>query len=483
VSRSAPTPAAFRDLAARRIGELVGACCPDRPGAGLVVALSGGPDSVALLLAAHAWAGRAGRPLAAAHLNHGLRPGAAEADTAFCRELCRTLDVPLTVESADVRPEASKRGAGLEEAGRHLRRRFLRRVLAADDRLGCIATGHHRDDQVETILMRLFRGTGPDGMGGMQPVSGPFIHPLLPFGRDEIVAFLAHAGQPWRTDATNLDGDNLRARLRREFVPLVRDLFGPGCEANPLRLAGLLADDAELLDRQAGEAAARLAGDDGLDVPGLLDLHPALARRVLRRWLGVASDGDDADGHAEGLARVHVDEVLAWLRDGQSGTSVDLPGGRRLRRAFERLQQGGAAAPSTAAADYRINVAPAPDGAPPPRDRREALGDPADPATWRLTCPASCLQGNLQVRPPRPGDRIEALGLGGSKKLSDLLREERIPAEARPGVLVIADAAGVLWVVGMARAERTRMLPHSGRMVTISVTTRITPIQQGNDAE
>jgi tRNA(Ile)-lysidine synthase len=442
-------------------------------GSGLLVGLSGGPDSVALLRAARAWSRRAGRPLAAAHLHHGLRDGEADADLVFCRGLCAGLGVPLREEAADPRPEARSRGLGLEEAGRHLRRRFFLRILENEPGLGRVALGHHRDDQAETVVMRLFRGTGPDGLRGIRPAQGLFVRPMLDVGRAEIVACLEALGQPWRTDATNLAGDNLRARIRRELWPVVRGIFGPGAERTPARLADLLERDLDLLDRLTDEAlaAARHPDDPGdLSAAALAGLDPALAARVVRRWL--------EPGRPGGLERVHVDGILAWLGRGRSGTTLDLPGGVTLAREFDRLRIGSGAAaapPLRAAADYRILVAKEPGG----EDAAAGVGDPADETTWRLVVPAAALRGDLQVRNLRQGDRFQPFGLEGTKKLSDLLREKRVPAGERPGVLVVADDEGILWVVGLARAERTRILPTTERKVTISVAPRADHPKQG----
>lgn len=468
--------------ASRRLGELVAAACPGVPGAGVVVALSGGPDSVALLCVAADFAQRTGAPLAAAHLNHGLRPGDADRDEAFCVDLCARLGVELVVGRADPRAAARERGLGPEEAARHLRRRFLLDVLAARPLPGCVATGHHLDDQAETVLMRLLRGSGPEGLRGILAVSGPFIHPLLDWDRAAIVRFLERRGQPWRLDATNHDGDNRRARLRREVIPLLREVFGRGCLDGPVRLAGLLADDLELL---AGLAATELAAArDGqaLRVEALLALPPALAGRVLRAWLG----------DPERIEAVHVAAILAWLREGTSGGSLDLPQGRRLVREFGRLLPGTSSGPGGGdacpadlrAEDLRPDVQRLDPGAGSDAGDglRNGCGDRADPATWRIACPASALRGNLRVRGWRRGDRLRPLGLGGSRKVSDVLREKRVPVGERDRVLVVDDEDGILWVVGLARDERTRLLPGVSGMVTISVIRRNYPTTRGTRA-
>lgn len=461
-----------------RIDDLVALCCPHVDSPGLVVGLSGGPDSVALLLSAKAWAERTGSPLAAAHFNHRLRPGEAERDADFCRELCAGLGLVLFEDGEDPRPLARSRGKGLEDAARRLRRRFFRGILAQNDLYHCVATGHHRDDQVETVLMRLFRGTGPEGMRGILPVNGDFIHPLLQVSRANIIGFLDEENQPWRTDATNLDGENTRARIRRELLPLTRGIFGSGSDEVPARMADLLQQDMEILERLTREALKeiRVSGTDELNIPKLLAQDEGLAARVLRFWL--------TDGKPSGLERVHVDNVLNWLADGQSGTGLDLPGDLRLKRDFDVLKREttNLAPPLRDAGDYRILVARnSGENAGPATGLQEGAGDPNDEATWRVTCPATTLKGNLKVRNPRPGDRFQPFGLEGSKKLTDILREHRVPRDARESVLVVTDEAGILWVVGLARAERTRLLPSLEQTVTITVAKRSDQPKQGND--
>ncbi|HOX24880.1 MAG TPA: tRNA lysidine(34) synthetase TilS [Candidatus Krumholzibacteria bacterium] len=427
--------------------------------AGLLVALSGGPDSVALLALARDWAAAANRPLVAAHFNHRLRGDAADRDAEFCAALCRDLGVPLAGGGGDPRPLARLRGRGVEEAARWLRLAFLEDARAARG-LAAIATGHHRDDQAETVVMRLFRGTGLDGLRGLRPRSGRRIRPLLDESRADLLAWLAGRGLAWREDPTNLDGSNVRGRVRRELLPLARDIFGDGAALGPARLAGLAETDSAFLDALAEAAWAQLGGPPleghagaSLDVAGTLALPEALARRVIRRWLRDALPVD--------LALAHVSGVLAWLRSGRSGSSLDLPGRLRLERVFARVGCAAAPPPLDDAARWRVSLEPLatiPDPPGPPR---------RDGGVWRLVSAADRLDGNLRVRHPRPGDRLQPFGLAGRKKLSDLMQERRIPAAWRPGVLVVEDRAGPLWVVGVAQAERTRLLPSTRQAVTI----------------
>ncbi len=443
-----------------RLDALVSAAAHGRDPAqsGLLIALSGGPDSVALLIAAHAWAGRRGAVLEAAHLNHRLRGAEADGDEAFCRELCARLAVPLHVRRADPRPLARRRGRGCEEAGRVVRRRFLAQLLRERPRLTCVATGHHRDDQAETVVMRLFRGGGPDGLCGMRPLAGRVIHPLLDVPRREILAFLEAAGQPWRLDATNETGAATRTRVRRELLPLARDIFGAGAGEGPIRAAALLGDDAALLDDMARAALPTVIAPDGdaLLTSALTGLARPLARRTVRLFLA------ERHGVRRDLGRAHVEALLDWLGGGGSGGSLDLPGGWTARREFERVAfaRGAPVAPP-GARQLRLRVVPS--DAQPPAE--------ATPA-WRLSLPARALAGSPRLREWRAGDRLRLPGMGGRKKVSDLLRERRVPRSRRAAIAIVEDDAGLLWVVGLARDERTLGLPGEEPTVTLIVTAR-----------
>ncbi len=469
---------------AERINHLVRQCPPPGTDLGLLVGFSGGPDSLALLLGANLWAQQGpNRTVEAAHLHHELRPGAADEDLAFCRRRCADLGLVLHESRQDPRPVANRRGLGLEEAGRYLRHGFMQNLLEKNDHLHCLSLGHHRDDQVETILMRLFRGTGPQGMTGIPAVRNNVIRPMLDLPRRDITACLEEIGESWCVDISNLKGDNLRARLRREVIPVLDGVFGPGAHAQPLYLAQLMAQDLGFLENLTSQALATVC------VPGqperiyrdkLLALEPALAGRVLHNWLTKELAQDlprSGKGPAvpDSMGRVHIQAALTWLATGQSGTWLDLPGGFRLERAFQEITvvKTGLGHPHLRnAADYRIDVKVAPAVGNPSTLGLEEKNGVAIPGGWRLSCPAKALKGNLRVDHFQPGDKIMPLGLEGSKKLSDLFREHRVPVDQRSGILVVRDEESILWVVGLARSERTRLLPRADKIVTISVIER-----------
>ncbi len=315
----------------------------DGPGGRRVlVAVSGGVDSTVLLHALRACAARLDLEVVAGHVNHGLRGAASDADERFVAELAAKLDLPCVVERVD--PEALRRDRPsrarptLQEAARRARYDALSRLA---ERAGCerIATAHTLNDQAETVLLRLLRGTGPDGLGGIpeRSADGRIVRPLLGVSRAQILAYASARGLTWREDASNADPRFARARLRQGWLP------GLAAEFNPqlLRAIGNLAEaqrrDAECIDAWvAQEAARRLRPDQGgvwIDVEGWDRLPEALARRLARRALGEV-------GASRDVSRVHLRRMLEFLRHGRRGARVEFPGGIELRHEANGVRLG-----------------------------------------------------------------------------------------------------------------------------------------------
>jgi tRNA(Ile)-lysidine synthase len=395
---------------------------------GVVAGLSGGADSVALL---HALAAVPGLRLVAAHLDHGLRPDSGE-DAAFCRALCRQLGVPLRVGRADVRARAAREGAGVEAAARDERRAFLERVrLASGARW--IALAHTRDDQAETVLLRLLRGSGSAGLGAMRTRAGRLLRPLLRVARADVLAHLAAHGLEWREDATNADPAILRNRVRHELIPYLEARFNPAVREALARTASLLAAEADVLRGMAGAIAVRRDGGSAV-VPraAVVEAPPAIARLAVRAAIRSA-------GGLRGVSLDHVDAVLDLAaRASASGRRLPLPGRREAAIHFDEIRVGPAAAAS-AAFDVALEVpgrAALPDG-------RVVVARPrrrAGPDVVALP------EGPLTVRNRRPGDRV--VSAGREMSLRRFLMARRVPAAERDRLPVIAAGRTVVWVHG-----------------------------------
>ncbi len=325
-----PTPVLVS--AVRRSLDSVGL---SRPGVSLVAALSGGPDSVALLDALHRASKKSGATVVAAHLDHALRKDS-HADAQFCEELCERLKVRL--RSGRSRPSAKAlRDGGLEEAARLTRYSFLRRV-AREENAAAIVLGHTLDDQAETVLMRLVRGSGALGLSAMKPWDGELLRPLLETRRSAVMAHLSAFRLPYRSDPTNDDTAFLRNRVRHELIPLLEEKFNPNISEALGRTARTLAEEhsalrevaAQLLDRAVTPTVEGAAFEISVLKSAPEGLGKTAIREALRRSGGLRS-----------VSFVHIENLWNLILQGRGGASLPLPGGRTATIVRGRLMLGG----------------------------------------------------------------------------------------------------------------------------------------------
>ena len=405
-----------------------------RPGDGVLAAVSGGADSMALLHVLTRLAPAQGWRVAAAHVHHGLRGAEADRDEEFVRRQCAALGVPLFVCHADVRREAEQSGEGLEEAGRRVRYAYLARVCR-ENGLRRTATAHTASDNLETLLLHLARGCAVRGLCGIRPVLGDCIRPLLDCSRGEIEAYCRERGIPYVTDGTNLDPAFSRNRIRLEAVPALRAV-NPRLEEAAARLVRAAARDEAYLEEQAGALLKKARRADGAAACGVLEAAPAALRlRALERLTGGAEER----------------HLLAAQRLLTQEGALTLPGGRRLRAAdgWLILEDG---APAEEVPYFEIPLQPG--------DTCEICG-----RNYRLECLSLAefekkkkihknllkktmnydkIIGNLTVRQRLPGDRYHPVGRQGGKTLKKLCNEAKIPPAERASIPVLCDEAGIL---------------------------------------
>ncbi len=442
------------------------------------MALSGGPDSTALLHLLRLLASEREWRLSAAHLDHGLRPeSAAEAER-----------VAAAAEAAGVPCRVGRAPEGTEPTQAGLRRArydFLR-AEAARAEASRIATGHQADDQAETVLFRIARGTGLRGLGGIPRRRGPIVRPLLSFERAEIEAWLAARGIDWLRDPSNEDPRWTRVRIRHQALPALEEAVGAPVapRLRALARAARLADRALERTARRALAEARLDAPDGPgmteteegraasseavrtpppdDPPRLRIARPRLLaydREIQARAIRAA-----ARRYGVFLSRGGTRAAVEFITRGQSGGAVQLAEALWLGREFDTLWVGPA---PKAAPDRSLTIA-----GPGPGEARAAIGGrevavrwwpsaarQADaPAgergrpRWRVELAARALAFPLTVRGPRPGDRLRLPG--GTRKLKKLFGERRIARSARPRVAVVEDAEGrLVWAAGLGTAE------------------------------
>jgi tRNA(Ile)-lysidine synthase len=426
-----------------------------RAGERVAVAVSGGADSVALLLAMANSRPASGIVVSTIHVHHGLRGAEADDDAAFVEELAGRLDVPLHIERGDAAALAAERGQGMEEAARTLRYGVFRARLASRE-IDAVATAHTLDDQAETVLMKLLRGAWTEGLGGIAPIAdeaagGRIVRPLLGVTRAEILTYLQEAGQPWREDSSNQDPAFARNRIRHTLLPQLRD-YAPNAAEQLARLAAVARDEeawwarelARVLPglilpgkpvRGGGRANSTQPGEAALaiEVDRLAALHPALERRVLRA-------AAEQLGTPIGFAHT---EALRELARSVPGTGkrgrLELGHGLVAERTARELRL------SRASADPRTGASVLPELVVPVPGRIEA-------AQYGLIIEAEGrLPGEtpLLLRTPQPGDRVLLRHSRSPKTVKDVLERGGWCAADRARWPVLALGKQIVWMRGV----------------------------------
>jgi tRNA(Ile)-lysidine synthase len=405
----------------------------------VITALSGGPDSVSLLDALVLAAAGGRLQVVAAHLDHHLRPSSAE-DARFCRALCDRLRVRLHVGSADVRSRAQREKGGLEQAARLARYAFLRSV-AEEEGAAAIALAHTRDDQAETLVLRLLRGAGSRGLSAMRVRAGDLWRPLLTLGRADVLAHLEARGLSFREDPSNADPVHLRNRVRHELFPYLESRFNPRVREALARSAALLAEESAFIEGHAEELVSRAhrpaAGVLVLSREALRAAPTAVARAAVRRAL-------EETGGRRALAHTHVERVLALAASPRpSGRRLPLSGGCEAAFSFGEVRLGRKRATPAA---YAVPLS-VPGQVELPGGITLRVRSARGPAVSKgesavVAVPA----GPLVVRTRRPGDRVSVDGRVVSLKRA--LIEDRVPADLRAGLPLLASGPHVLWFPG-----------------------------------
>ncbi len=413
-------------------------------GSSVLCAVSGGADSMCLLHLLWKQRQERGLRIVAAHFEHGLRGEESLRDAAFVEDWCREQGIPCVMEHGDVKAFAAARGLGIEEAARELRYAFLLRQAEA---LACtrIATAHNADDNAETLLLHLCRGSGSAGLGGIPPQRGQIVRPLLGCTRGEIEDYLRENAVPHVEDGSNQRDDCARNLLRHRVTPELRRL-NPAFAAAAGRTAALLRRDEDCLSQQAAAFLQTHYDGESLPLAELAALHPAIASRALRRL-------------CPGLELGHVETALALCR-GNELAYLDLPG-LRLRRDRGRLWFSDDDAEPI---PERVLLPGVP--LPVPEAGLCLLATPGEYGqeihdlfkTYNFKNANIC--GKISCTGRRPGDRLRVAGRGCTKSLKALFNEADMTQAQRDRTLVLRDEEGILAVHGLAVAERT--LPQPG---------------------
>lgn len=443
----------------------------------VVVAVSGGPDSVALLSLLHTLSSSWNLSLSVVHFNYGLRGAESDGDAAFVMRLCERLNITGHCERLAL-TEDLRKGRSLQEAAREARYAALlrwRASLGADK----VALGHTRDDQAETVVMWLLRGAGTTGLSGMPYMRPPFVRPLLTVGRTDVLSYLLGQGLDFREDSSNATPLYVRNRVRHDLLPVLKR-FNPAILDVLTRQADILREDGACLDEMAKEQCARVAQEAQnnewvLDRNGLLALPLALQRRVLRK---VIQDCTRVDrGPSFGAVSLVLDRIV----HGNSGSCASLRN-VNVRREYDRILFQ----PLDGTGRETVNGPPLAVALPVPSTifwtltKQRLQADLVHCSQLEHACSTSlpkqamldadCMTLDLQVRTWRRGDRFHPFGFDGhQKKLQDLFADLKVPRSARGRIPLVVAPEGIIWVAGYRTDHRFRVTASTRRLLRLTI--------------
>ena len=441
----------------------------------IVLGISGGADSVCLLKILARWKEAWGISLRAVHVHHQLRGEEADADERFVRELCENEGIPCRVFHEDVQGMAQREKIGLEEAGRIARYRCFATVCE-DVGGGKIALAHHQDDLAETMLHHLVRGTGMAGLCSLKPVSGNRIRPLLCLEKEEILVYLEAAGQPWRTDSSNLEDDYTRNRIRHHVLEELKTEVNPRAVRHMAQLSEELEETRAVLAQVAAEKRRQYVrkSEKGMLFAEELKKEPDLIGRQIVHDLLKEISGKQKD-----FTRIHIEAVQElWNR--KVGARRDLPYGMQAIRTYdgiylERKAEKCETRDSEKNAGIQINVQS--EGTESfqigeltltvSRTARDFGEIPEKKYTKWFDYDR--IKQTLVIRHRQPGDRICLFDGGGSKKLKDYLIDRKIPAQKRDQLWLLADGSDILWIIGDRISAAYKVTAESQRILQAEI--------------
>ena len=440
----------------------------------IVVGVSGGADSLALLHILNEIKNIFFLELVVAHVHHGLRGKDADTDAEFVEGICRDWQIPFYIKKVNVKELASKWGLSEEEAGRKVRYDFFEQILK-DIKGQKIALAHHRDDQAETILYHLIRGTGLKGLQGMKPVrDGKIIRPLLQISRQQIEEYCREKNLKYRVDLTNKDIVYTRNRIRNLLIPYIQKNFNPNFAESLVRMGDIIREEEEFLSFYSNQKFDKwvVVSDGKVEIPiDFFNSSPkAISRRIVRLAVEkLAKSMDD-------ISFVHTEEVLNMALHSPTGSTLDLPGNLKARKDYEALViLDDKKTYSIPPFQYPITI--------PGKFYIKELEleivcqqvekpDVLNKGIWCIYVDKDKIQGGLWVRNRRDGDRFQPLGMGGTKKLKDYFIDRKIPRGERDAIPLVVDENNIIWVVGHQINENYKITKNTKNILQLRISKR-----------
>ncbi|OGW56101.1 MAG: tRNA lysidine(34) synthetase TilS, partial [Nitrospirae bacterium RBG_13_43_8] len=437
----------------------------------VLIALSGGPDSVCLLYILKNLNEGIRLDLHALYVNHGLRPEEAVREIEFCKNLCAMLNLPFLTKCIDVKFYAKEKKLNIQEAARELRYRVFEEAARELDAQK-IALGHTADDQAETLLMRLLRGTGPAGLSGIPPVRGKFIRPLIEVQRKEIEQYLGEERVDFIVDSSNLKRDYLRNEIRLSLMPRIKEI-NPNIIDTLSRNASIFREEERYFEILVAKALMKLMSRKTnsrieLFLIPLAAMEKIILRRTLRRAI------DETTG-LRGINFIHIEDIIELVRRGKAGDRLYLPHGIRAIKGYSTLiltsdppvkldtytmEVPGEVVLKEAGSLIRATI-------------QESLELEEKDLTLTLESRLSTaavfdadrLIFPLAVRPRKEGDFFYPLGFGKKKKIQDFFVDEKVPRDERDAIPLIVSGENIIWVIGYRGDERFKVTDETKRVL------------------
>ena len=433
-------------------------------GASITVGVSGGPDSLAMLDMLHKISSKTRLTLNVAHLNHGIRGKKSEEDGEFVKKFCEALNIPCFIQTRDIPKIAKSESLSLETAARMERHRFLWEI---SDKCGAsaIALGHTLDDQVESILMHLIRGSGLDGLKGMELMSDrtlagkklTIFRPLLSISRDAILNYCREQALNPRTDSTNSSLEFTRNSVRLKLIPILES-YNPSVKKNLFRFSQIIAEDVKFLEKASEDAWNLCVSNNNgiliIDTELFNDFPGALAYRILRRAIRVVK------GSPDNISQTHLKSTLA-LAKSKNCNSINLPEQITARKMYNKLliHKSGEILTDLPSIHFESRVS-APGITTIPGWQIETSVDtaPTDYVENKMELGGHAwldldIKDNLSVRKRSPGDIFHPTGMKNTKKIQDFMTDRKIPKDLRDRIPLLVGDNGIAWIVGWRTAD------------------------------
>lgn len=437
----------------------------------IVVACSGGPDSLALLHIFSEFSAEYNISVFAAHLDHMFRGLESAQEANFVIEFCQLHGIPCYHTAIDVPRFIAQTGLSGADAARVVRYRYLRSV--AKELGGAkIATGHHHDDQAETVLINILRGAGSAGIRGIQPINGDIIRPLLSVNRADIAEYcLTHHLEP-RFDSSNFKTNYLRNRIRIMLLPELEKQYNVNIKDALCRTAKIVGDEHDFIQATANnmwnQVVVEQAGKMFIDAKQMQFVHIAVKREIFRMAI------EKKQGSLTGISFHHVEMLLELLSAGRVGSIVQLPGELMAYKSYDGLYLGINDSTLPIKAEYQGQALSVPGTTHIPELGIMITTDVTDE---RDPIPHShigvfdwlALSPPLFVRIRRDGDRFQPLGFQGSKKLKDFFIDAKVPRKVRDDTPIICDSHGIIWVGGYRQAESGKVTDKTKKFLKITL--------------